>query len=407
MKTKAAKIFSSIKYELCIFVLLAVQAIRNLYPDFSVGEFTRLYYLVDFSMGKTSRLLVGSIVKLLNPDPSPEWIAGFCMVVLGVVFVLSSVVIGKVIKCSDSEIKAHTLVLVAFAITGMFTFSNFSLYLGFLDIWMFIIALIAIFCAWNKHLRWFVPVLCAVGVFIHSAFAITYFPLIALFVFYLAVTKEKKFASFLVLAVSFAVTAAVTLWVSVKGAGTATMTYEQLVGILRTRGGYTYTDFGINNIAFYILDIPPANTGVTPEMVAGASALERLKLMAGVNLSDISLTHTISLVAFGGAVIAAFWAVWVMCMRNTDSKGKKFVYLCFALSVFTIPLGMLVANDFIRWFQSTIITQFALAMFMIAVKDEPFKKTLQQLENYFKDKTVLLAIMFIVYATVQPYGLSA
>lgn len=407
MKTKAAKIFSSIKYELCIFILLVIQAVSNLYPRFSVGEYTRLYYLVDYSMGKTSRLLVGSLVKLLNPDPSPRWIAGFCMVVLGAVLILSAVVIGKVIRCSDAEIKAQTLVLTAFAVTGMFTFLNFSLYLGFLDIWMFIIALIAIPCISNKYLRWLVPVLCAVGVFIHNAFAITYFPLIALVAFYVVVTKEKKLASSIVFVVSCVVAVAVTLWVSVKGAGTATMTYEQLVEALRNRGGYTYTDFGIDNIAFYLLDIPPQNTGVTPEMVAGASALERLKLMAGVNLADISLTHTISLTAFGGAVIAAFWAVWVKCMKNTESKGRRFVYLCFILSAFTIPLGMLVAQDFIRWFQAAIITQFAFAMFMIVAKDEPFKKTLQQLGIYFKDKTVLLAIMFIVYATVQPYGLSA
>ena len=54
MKTKAANILSSIKYELCIFILLIVQAIINISPYFlHVGEYTRLYYLIDFSMGKT------------------------------------------------------------------------------------------------------------------------------------------------------------------------------------------------------------------------------------------------------------------------------------------------------------------------------------------------------------------
>ncbi len=407
MKTKAAKIFSSIKYELCVFVLLAVQAVSNLHPHFSVGEYTRLYYLVDYSMGKTSRLLIGSLVKLLNPDPSPRWIAGFCMVVLGVVLLFSAILIGKVIKCSDSEIKAQTLVLTAFAVTGMFTFSNFSLYLGFLDIWMFIIAIIAMLCIDNKYLRWLVPVLCVVGVFIHNGFAITYFPLFGLAIFYLIVNKEKKFADSVVFIASCAVTVAATLWVSVKGAGTATITYEQLFETLRNKGGFTYTDFGIKNIAFYLLDIPPENTGVTAEMVAGANALERLIMMAKVNLADISLTYTVSLVVFGTAVIAACWAVWIKCMKNTESKGRRFVYLCFMLSVLTIPLGMIVAQDFIRWYQSAIITQFALAMFMLVMKDEPFKKTMQQLGVFFKDKTVLIAIMFIAYATVQPYGLSA
>ncbi|MBE6820619.1 MAG: hypothetical protein E7516_06175 [Ruminococcaceae bacterium] len=407
MKTKAARIFSSIKYELCIFMVLAVQAVSNLYPDFSVGEYTRLYYLVDYSMGKTSRLLIGSLVKLLNPDPSPRWIAGFCMIVLAVVLLFSAIIIGKVIKCADSEIKAQALVLTAFAITGMFTFSNFSLYLGFLDIWMFIIAIIAMLCIDNKYLRWLVPVLCAVGVFIHSGFAATYFPLFGLAVLYLVFSKEKKFADSVVFIASCAVTVAATLWVLVKGAGTATITYEQFFETLKNKGGFTYTDFGIENIAFYFLDIPPENTGITAEMVAGANAVERLIMMVKVNLADISLTYTVSLVIFGTAVIAACWAVWVKCMKNTESKGRKFVYLCFMLSVLTIPLGMIIAQDFIRWYQSAIITQFALAMFMLVTKDEPFKKTMQQIGFYFKDKTVLLAIIFIVYATAQPYGLTA
>lgn len=407
MKTKAAKIFSSIKYELCIFVVLAVQAIFKMYPDFSVGEYTRLYYLIDFSMAKTSRLLIGSFVKLLNPDPSPEWIAGFCAIVLMIVLLISSVMIGKVIRSSENTFKAHTLVIVAFLVTGMFTFSNFSLFLGFLDIWMFIIGLTAIVCINNKYLRWFVPVLCAVGVFVHNGFAITYFPLIALMTFYLSVTGEKKIANSVIFLVSCVVVVVATLWVSVKGAETATVTYEQLFELLRNKGGFAYTDHGIKNIAFYLLDIPPEDTGVTPEMVEGASALERLIMMAGVNLKNVSLTHTVSITVFGGTVIAGFMAVWAKCIGNTDSKARRFVYLCFMLSVLTIPVGMLIAQDFIRWFQSAIITQFALVLYMIFVKDEPFRKTLEQAGMFFKDKTVVLAIMFIVYAMAQPFGVSA
>lgn len=407
MKTKAAKIFSSIKYELCIFAVLAVQAVFKMYPQFSVGEYLRLYYLIDYSMGKTSRLLIGSLVKLFNPDPSPEWIAGFCIIVLGIVLLISSIIIGKVIRCAECEIKTQTLVLVAFAVTGIFTFSNFSLYLGFLDVWMYVIALIAILCLNNTYLRWLIPVLCAVGVFIHNAFAMTYFPMIALVVFYVVVTKEKKSANSVIFIISCAVTVVSTLWVSVKGANTATITYEQLFEVLKNKGGFAYSDIGIDNVAFYLLDIPPENTGITPEMVAGTSALERIIMKIGVTLADISITHTVLVTVLGGAVVAALLTMWVKCMKNTDSKAKRFVYLCFMLSVLTIPLAMLLANDFIRWFQSAIMTQFAVAMFMIAVKDEPFKKTMQQMGDFFKDKTLLLAIMFIVYVTVPTYGLTA
>ena len=408
MKTKAANILSSIKYELCIFILLIVQAIINISPYFlHVGEFTRLYYLIDFSMGKTSRLLVGSIVKLFNADPSPEWIGGFATVVLVVVLLLSSIVIGKVIRSAESEYKPQALVFTAFFITGIFTFSGFSEFLGVLDIWMFIAALLAVVCAFNKYLRWLVPVFCAMGVLVHNAFVLTYFPLIVLVVLYLAVVNEKKSANIIVFVLSCIVTAVLTLFFTMKGSETVAITQQQLYEALKNRGGYTYNDYGIEYILFYLLDIPPAHTGYTAEMVAQASFVERFDMMMKYSMSSVSLGRSLAASAFGIAVIAVFWVIWIKCIRNTQSKSKKFAYLCFMLSVFAIPLAMILAFDFVRWIQAGVITQFGLVMLMFFMKDDAFEKTTDQLGEFFGNKKLLLVLMFVVYATAQHIGQSA
>ena len=407
MKTKAAKIFSSIKYELCIFILLAVQAVINLSKAYGVGEYLRLYYLVDFSMGKTSRLLVGSLVKLLNPDPSPEWITGFAVIVVFAVLVFATVLIGKVIRSTAAEQKPQLFALVIFFITGIFTFSGFSAFLGVLDIWMFIVALLAIVCASNKYLRWLVPVFCAVGVFVHNGFAITYFPLVVLFVLYLAATSEKKGANIIVFVLSCLVTVALSLFVTMKGAGTVTVSEQEIYEALRYRGGYTYEDHGIGYILFFLLDIPPAYTGVTTEMVAEASLYERFLMMSSQMWSDVSWGYTFAILIFGVSVISAFWIIWIKCIKCTEDKSRRFVYACVMLSVLAIPVGALVAYDFIRWFQAGIITQFAFCLFMFYMKDEPFEKAMQQIRDFFSDKKLLLALVFIVYATAQHQGLSA
>ncbi len=408
MKTKAANIFSSIKYELCIFLLLAIQAVFTISPFFFyVGEHTRLYYLIDFSMGKTSRLLVGSIVKLLNADPSPEWIGGFATVVLALVLLMSSIVIGKVIRSVGNEYKPQVLVLTAFLITGLFTFSGFSEFLGVLDIWMFIAALLAVVCAFNKYLRWFIPVLCVAGVLVHNAFAITYFPFIILVVLYLAASEEKKGVNITVFVLSCIATVALTLFVTMKSTDAVTVNQQQIYEALKHRGGYTYDDHGIGYILFYLLDIPPEYTGYTAEMVAQASIFERFVMMMKFNLSSISLGYTLAVTASGIAVIAAFWVIWIKCIRNTADKSKRFVYLCCMLSVLAIPVGMLVAFDFIRWFQACIITQFGMVMLMFYKKDEAFEKTAVQLREFFGNKKLLLALIFIVYSTAQHIGQSA
>lgn len=408
MKTKAAKILSSIKYELCIFVLLIVQAFINIYPYFLyVGEYTRLYYLVDYSIGKTSRLLVGSIVKLFNSDPSPEWIGGFATVVLVIVLLMSSIVIGKVIRTTESEYKPQALVFTVFMITGIFTFSGFSSFLGVLDIWMFIAALLAVVCAFNKYLRWLIPVFCAVGVLVHNAFAITYFPLIILVVLYFAVVSKKKGANIAVFVLSCIVTAVLTVFVTMKGTDTVVINQQQLYEMLKNRGGYTYDDHGIGYMMFYLLGIPPEYTGGTVDAYAQASLFERFLIMVKYSLNGVSLGYTLATVFLGTAVLSVFWVIWIKCIRNTELKSKKFVYVCFMLSVFAIPVAMLMAVDFIRWFQAGIITQFALAMLMFLKKDEPFEKATVQIREFFSDKKLLLALMFIVYATAQHIGQSA
>ncbi len=407
MKTKAAKIFSSIKYEFCIFVLLAVQATVNILKWYEVGEYLRLYYLIDFSMGKTSRLLVGSLVKLLNPDPSPKWITGFAIIVVFAVLVFATVLIGKVIRNTAAEQKNQLFAVVIFFVTGIFTFSGFSAFLGVLDIWMFIAALLAIVCSVNKYLRWLVPVFCVAGVLVHNGFAITYFPLIVLFVLYFAATSEKKGADIIIFVLSCIVTVALTLFVTMKGADTVTLTQQELYDALKNRGGHTYEDHGIGYIMFYLLGIPPEYTGVTAEMVAEASLFERFVMMAKQNMSSVSWGYTIAILIMGTAVLAVFWTIWIKCIKATSDKSRRFVYACFMLSVLVIPIGVLVAYDFIRWYQASIITQFALCLLMFYKKDEPFENAIQQIKEFFSDKKLLLALVFIVYATAQHQGLSA
>ena len=93
MQTNFIKFFLKIKYELVLFLMLLVQACFNL--DFVNGMDRNflLYYLVDFSMGKTSRLLIGSLVNLLTDNPTKVWINCFAGVVLLLTFIFTSVIL--------------------------------------------------------------------------------------------------------------------------------------------------------------------------------------------------------------------------------------------------------------------------------------------------------------------------
>ena len=110
-----------------------------------------------------------------------------------------------------------------------------------------------------------------------------------------------------------------------------------------------------------------------------------------------------SIFSFVGVFSLAMWAIWIMCIKNTESKLKKLVFVCFMLSVFAAPVGCIIAVDYIRWCQAAVLCQFGFLFFMFYIKDESFKATMTQLRTFFKDKKLLLVIAFFVYIMTVQY----
>ena len=398
---------SFVKYELPVMILLFGQAIYNLIPFDGVGNLLQLYYLIDYSMSKTSRLFVGSLVRLINENPSKEWINGFALTVLTITLILVSLLVGGVIRNTDKELRPTLYVFIAFLVTGSFAMENFSKFLGVLDIWMFLAALLAVICAYNKHLRWLVPVICAVGGFIHNGFAITYFPLVILIVFYLMVTSEKKVANAIIFALSSAVAVILTIWVSVEGFKTTTVTQNELIEILKKRCGDNYNSGAAEYISFYLLDIVPEHASFGSEAIENTTIIERFFLMSSYALNkNPSNAYIVASVVMTLTIFPAFWAIWIKCMKNTDDKSRRFVYFCFLAFTFFVPLGFFLIEDYVRWIQAGMLTQLGVVFFMYFIKDEPFMKTMQQAKSFFADKAYIIIFVLIAYASSYQFELT-
>ena len=409
MKTKAAKIFSDCKYGLIVFILLTVQAVMNMIPFREVGEYLHVYYLVDFSMGKTSRLLIGSIVNWLTDSPTVEWVNKFVVVSIFLMIILVSVFAGKVINSVMKELKPQMFIFALFFVSGSLTFANFSKFIGFLDVYMFIVALVAVAFLCNRYLCWFVPILCVVGVFIHQGFVISYFPLVILASFYMAFTQEKKAEKKAVFVLSAVLTVAAVLFCAVLGTKTITLPYEEMCEIVNERASREFSDTALFNLGFYFYNHAPSETGISTEQLSNMSLWEILVTL-------FNFTNYLYLDTFRGLVaimsltllmFALFWMVWIKCAKNAETKGKKFVYVCFMLFTLIVPLYCLIAVDYIRWIQAGMLTQFGLAFLMFYMKDEPFEKTMVQLKEYFSNKKLLLLIIYLVYALAVQRDLTA
>jgi hypothetical protein len=378
-------------------------------PFRGTGEYLHVYYLVDFSMGKASRLLIGTIVNWLTDAPTAEWVDRFFVVSLFLTILLASVLAGKVINNTPKELKPHILVFALFLVSGSLNFACFSKFTGFFDIYLYAVALICVVFLFNKYLRWFVPVLCVAGVFIHQGFALSFFPLVIGAAFYMTFTDENKKAKKAVFVLSAAATVAAVVYCVTLGTETMTITFEEMCEIVKERAGFEISEEALFNLGFYFYNHVPSAAELSIHQYSDLSLWDTLvELFLFTNTKDLtSFKGLISIMSLTAIMFTLFWIVWIKCVKNSQTKGRKFVYICFMLATFIVPLYCLIAIDYIRWVQAGMLTQFGFAFMMFYVKDEPFRKAIEEIGEFFRQKKLLLVIIYFVYALSVQRDLSA
>lgn len=399
MKDKVLNIISKTKYELSVFLILCVQACIN--TDIFSGMDTGFYgyYLADFSMGKTSRLLIGSFVNLLTDKPTVGWINGFAAVVLILVYIFTAILIGRVIKSTDKKLRPCIIIFSLFAVSGAFGVYTFSKFFGLLDIYMYLFTVLAVVAVQNRMFKWLIPLFCIGGVLINYVYTIAYFPLIAAVLLYLIFTREKKAGNIILFIVMCTVTVALMFYCAFVGKETATFTFDEFHKIMEQKLGQELTYDQIHYFDYYLYGsheneerLGVDMSGMTP--VEFISALLWYLREEGYNFSGIKA------VAIGSfPVIAVFWAIWLRCIKFAQTKPEKFVYLCFMLVPAFAAVCCILSTDMTRWAASGLIVQFGIGLFLASVKDEPFEKTMLYFKEKLKGKGFVVAAVWVVYAS--------
>ena len=400
LKIKASSIVSKYKYELSAFVLLIFQACLDI--DFRQGMDRNFYsyYLADFSMGRTSRLLIGSLVNLLTDKPTVLWINCFAAVVLVLTFAFTSLLIGKIIKAADNETRPVIAVFSLFFVSGAFTFRGFSSFFGILDIYMYLFAVLSLVIVRNKAFRWFIPLICIGGLLVNYIFIFSYYPIIALVLLYLIATEEKKTANVIILLVSAILMAVLTFYCLIIGKTTATMPFEDMWQAMENKLG---TELEYENVSYYKFylygeHLIPEGYGININDSVSDFAVAFTRFLK----ENAFNAQAYFKVAIGAVpVLIVFWAVWMRCIKKAETKIKKLVYLCFMISPVFALICCLLSTDIARWAAPGIMTQFMLGYFMFAVKDKPFAETVAELKEKLRGKAFAVVILWAVYASFR------
>lgn len=394
------------KYEIVIFLMTMIPVFINIEKLSAIHHMFVPYYLYDFSMGINSRVLIGSIVKFFNSHPTEEWITGFALLFLILGMLFTSLALGRVVKNAKQENRLSVFVFILFFVSGAYTISLFSRFFGMLDIHMYIIALIAVVFAGNRYLRWFVPVLCIAGVLVNYVFTISYFVIVLLAMLYYADKNEKKAADIAVFIITVLSVLTLTVYCVFWAKDHMLMTIDEALKIMEDKIGHSLTAEENEYALIYLFGKHQETENIYGVDVKDVPPLEYLYYFTKfINENRIATVGFFSLSLVTVPVIIVFWAIWIMCIRNTEKKGTRFVYLCAIFSALFIPLCCFLSTDYSRWIGAIVMCQYAMCFLMFYLRDEAFDKTVTKLRELFSKNKIVLVIIYLVYLSSAYLGL--
>ncbi len=402
MLARTKNAFLDFKYEFAIIAMLCIPAIRNFECLKSMIDGFYPFYLVDFSMGINSRMLVGSVVSLLTDHPTEEWLNWFARIVLFLGMLLTAVVLGRVIRATKAEDRNILYVFILMFTFGTLTLDTFFYYMGFLDIHMYIIALLGICFANNRYLRWLIPVLCVAGVFVNYVFIISYFPIVLLIVLHLAERKEDKKTDVLIFVLSIVLTLASTYYCVFLGKYTMNITFDELWELIEKKSGIEFDFRYVRYFDYYLFgnDVVEAEIGVELSELSNFEfviALAKTLIDKGTDFENLIMIFIVAI-----PVLVMFLVLWILCVKSAERKSRKFIYICFMLSELLIIPCCLLSTDTIRWVSSGVISQFAFCFYMFYDGDKSFGEAANKFKNFFiKNKLALIALLLFYMLSPQ------
>lgn len=170
------KHFSKIKYELIFFSILVFDLIRYIPKIDEIYSWCTTPYLLTYKFGFSSKFLIGSLLELAFPYLSSKILYYIILMSLVLLNILVSILLGKAVRHIKEEYQNIILLLALVflsnpsSVSYLFYWGNY----GRLDMYLLIIAIIAVFFINNSKLKYTLPFLCLIGMAIHQAFAFTY-----------------------------------------------------------------------------------------------------------------------------------------------------------------------------------------------------------------------------------------
>lgn len=365
-------------------------------PVHYIDNFYYPLYVVNYSCGLSSRLLVGSVFSLFIRD---ELSVDSLICVLICVYIAICLIFSLLVNSCLKKTKYESIGIYVLLMTVSPVFLSLVRYMGILDTFWLFFVFGSVWAVNKKGWRWLIPVFCIISLTIHEVFAVTYLPVIAIMVLY-QFAKKPDIHSFIYVAVCAVIVGLGALYFFVIGDATISMSSDELVSFARNRldeQGQNFDDYYIRSVLFWETHNVEEYSGFLGYIrynfrtyVLGYNGLESVIYFL---LSDIILC-------------VPYIILIIKSLKKAEKPILKLIFLC---STAIIPLflaQLFISADTERFSMHLLISVVMMMLFFIREQNASFSESYDNLmirinENKSASLFIILSAVMIVVMGVK------
>ncbi|MBR0414496.1 MAG: hypothetical protein IJI67_05470 [Clostridia bacterium] len=365
-------------------------------------------FCVDYSFGFASKLLPGAVFHLLFGKNATQTTATIYSTVLIVLFFAGlSLWLEKFMLRMPEKHRKKALFLLLFFLSGAYTFAIYTKWVGMNDTaWLFI-ALLYFVCLENKYLRFFIPLLFVLSLFIHFSALVFVLPMFSLLLLYRASvmeSKAEKRATFIIFGVCMLCTAA-TFALLMLNESHMILPMEEFHQKLDERGmyDYTYIDYSFFHIWHGKQFVPDEVIAMQPSLMKFAKLFYyQVKLVydlffeSPVNGAVMTVGGTLILLP----AVVFFERFHLRRLRGQQNALERFcTFLMMVQFPFIYILGIVfaISVDMTRYLSHGFVVMFACVLCVLYHEEKAQDALFEQAADC---NSLAMKIYFLAYATV-------
>ena len=383
------RIASEYYYDLMIFLFLTFQLLIMKPDVHSIRDWCSTPYALNYSLGFASRLLIGSLMRLLTDYLTVAFLHYFICGAMLILFAILSLFLGSCIRAlrrntgytrtDEAHIAVFALISLYLASPASPAFLFHEKNFGRMDIYLIIFTLLSLFLSRSYTARFLIIPLCVMSVATHQVYVFTFFPLIIGVLLYNSLETRFRLRSVLLFAFTLVLTSAAFIYFQFY----AKLNVYSSASVFAFTFKHARVPINLTMIDFeYFKSIADhAHWFVTQDRLARG-------LVAALLISPLTI-----------AISFVFIYAFILC---EDKVLKAMIAIFFFLPLMSIPAFILTV-DWGRWFASQYTGQLLLIFYLAKVNCVPVIFALKTLSRFVRKHMFVLLMIVLCFSLLGKY----